>query len=154
MKSKSFIWFAIILFSLTCLGTWAYENLSPFEKDQEWMDLEHAEKLWGKDLFSIEKFRTATTEERAKMSVSLIKSKNYIGKTIQEIKSELGPYTGYFFSDRIPAYQICEGWKKNKNTWNIVFLPGLNGKIKDVRIHKNCCPDEIWIKKGISPPKE
>lgn len=153
MRNKKIWVFGIIVCLFVCVGVWAYENLSPFERNQEWMELKTAEKRWGKSIFSEEKFRNASMSDRAKMTVSLIESKKYIGKDMAEVKNALGPYTGYFFSDHIAAYQIYAGWKTNENTWNIVFLPGLNGKIKDIRIHKNCCSDVIWKEKGLTPPK-
>ena len=64
---------------------------------------------------------------------------NFIGKSAEEVRKELGEFTGNFFSDSIPAYLIEEGWKKGKDTWQLVFLLNENGKVNEVKIHKNCC---------------
>ena len=152
MKQKMRWVVSCALILLTGVTAWAYDSLSPFESKQEWMDLKAAEKKWGNEEFSAQKFKTASLDERAKMAVGLIKSKTFLGKSPEAVKAELGPYTGYFFSDRIPAYLLNEGWKKNENTWSLVFLSTVTGKIKDVRIHKNCCSNEIWKERGLTPP--
>jgi hypothetical protein len=136
------------------LSLWAYESFSPYEQGQEWMDVSLAEKKWGAVPFSPEKFRTGSMKVRASMASSLIQTKVFIGKTPAQVRNALGAYTGYFFSDQVPAYQLDDGWRRNSNTWNLVFIPALNGKIKEVRIHKNCCSDVIWKERGLPAPTD
>lgn len=155
MKSK----ISLIVLGILCILTggtfWAQASYSPYEQSQVYMDAKAAEVRWGKEKFSIEKFKTADPDGRAKMAADLIKNRKvFIGKSVAEIRNQLGPNSGYFFTDQLPAYTISEGWKKNENTWQIVFLLGFNGKIKDVRIHRNCCSDEDWQARGLIPPKK
>lgn len=154
MKSKySLIIFCVL--SLLLGGTyWAQTNFSPYEQSQVYMDVKDVEARWGKKKFSAEKFKIAKIEERAQMAADLIKNRKlFIGKSAGEVISQMGPNTGYFFTDQLPAYTIYEGWKKNENTWQIIFLLGLNGKIKDIRMHRNCCAVEDWQARGLTPPK-
>jgi hypothetical protein len=109
-------------------------------KKQIFMDLPQAERRYSSQTFSALSFKRGTSTERGKMAVSLIKGKAYVGKTSTEIKETLGDFTGYFFSESVPAYLIDEGWKEGKDTWQIVFLLGDAGRVNDVRINKNCCP--------------
>lgn len=79
-------------------------------------------------------------QQRAEMTVNLIESKQFVGLAPEQVKDELGPYTGRFWSYTVPAYMIEEGWKKSADSWQIVFLLGENGKVSDLKIHKSCCP--------------
>ena len=107
---------------------------------QEFMPLGVAEAKYGKRSFSADRFKTGSVADRAAMSVALIKSRQFIGKTPTEVRTSLGESTGLFWSDAIPAYFVEEGWEKKGDSWQLVFLISNEGKINDVRIHKNCCP--------------
>ena len=105
----------------------------------KFLSLEEAKKKWGQKPFSVEAFKVGTAKERAPMVYDLIKSKTFVGKTAGEVKSLLGPTSGYFWSERIPTYFVDEGWAEKKDSWQLVFLTDENGRVKEVRVHKNCC---------------
>lgn len=109
---------------------------------QTFMELGQAEQRYGIAKFSPGGFKNSNSSERAKMSVSLIKSRRYLGKYPKEVLVELGPSTGHFWSNEIPAYFIEEGWKGNSDTWQLVFLLDDNRKVSEIKIHKNCCPNK------------
>ena len=73
------------------------------------------------------------------MAYSLIKSEKYLGKSVSEIRQELGDPDGYYFSDTYPAYIITDAVNKGVDVWQIVFLIDKNRKISEVVVHKNCC---------------
>jgi hypothetical protein len=114
-------------------------KIDPMAGRNEMMSVESATKRWGKTQFDEAKFRAATAADRAKMAVDLVSRNPYVGMSPAELKIKLGEYTGYYWSHRIPAYLIEEGWAKKSDTWQIVFLLGMNGLVKEVKIHKNCC---------------
>ncbi|MBO9665768.1 MAG: hypothetical protein J7501_03030 [Bdellovibrio sp.] len=105
----------------------------------ETMNLKQAEKRWGSESFDAQKFKTSSTNERAKMVVSIIKTKALIGKNRLEIRDLLGAQDGYYFTDMYPAYIIFEDPKSDGETWQIVGLLDKEYKVKEVIIHKNCC---------------
>jgi hypothetical protein len=106
---------------------------------QEFMNLEIAQKRWGQKPFSAELFKAGTPKDRASMAYSLIQGKTFIGKSAKEVKTMLGPTSGYFWSKRIPTYFIEEGWDKNQDSWQLVFLIDEQDRVTEVKIHKNCC---------------
>ena len=104
------------------------------------MPLQKVKQTWGGADFSAEKFKTALPSEKAKMAYSLINNKKYIGKSVLEIREELGDPDGYYFSDLYPAYKITDPpLQKGDDVWQIVFLIDKNKKISEVVVHKNCC---------------
>jgi hypothetical protein len=105
----------------------------------EVMSVSKVEKKWGSSPFDADKFRTGSMDVKAKMAASLIKGKKYIGKSVLDIRSELGDPDGYYFSDVYPAYIIEEGQTRDQDTWQIVFLLDKSRRITDVIVHKNCC---------------
>ncbi len=99
-----------------------------------------AEDRWGKDPFILERFKNGSTKDRAKMAASIIRGKKaWIGRPLSEIREQLGPHDGFYFTDIIPAYLIEVAEKKGDESWQIVFLPDNARMISDVIIHKNCC---------------
>lgn len=106
---------------------------------QEFMMADEATKRWGAKPFDVRKFKTGKVSERAAMAVDLIRSKSMLGKTPDEIKTLLGDFSGYFWSDRVPAYFVSEGWTEGKDSWQLVFLLDNSAHVNEVRIHKNCC---------------
>lgn len=108
----------------------------------ETMSLRKVCKTWGVLPLDIAQFKQAEEDEtiRAKMACSLLQNQqNYIGKTPREIRELFGDYTGYYFNDTIPTYVIKIAEKKGQDTWQIVFLIDLQGKISQIIVHKNCC---------------
>ena len=110
-----------------------------FIDDQEFMSIAEVERKYGKKPFSNEKFKRGSVEERASMVAHLIKSKKFIGKKPEEVREQLGPYAGHFWNDNIPTYIIEEGWNKEGDTWQVVFLLDAQGNVNEVKVHKNCC---------------
>ena len=102
------------------------------------MSASAAETKWGKAEFNSQKFKTATSGERAKMASTMVRQKNlWIGKSIKDIRKELGTHDGYYFTDSIPAYLIQETETRDGEAWQVVFIPDNRYKIKDLIIHRN-----------------
>lgn len=99
----------------------------------------HAQKKWGNVPFDAKKFKEGDDLARAKMASDLILKRQLIGLATAEVRTKLGSFTGYFYSDNIPAYILHEGATE---TWQLVFFPGKDGKIIEIKIHKKCC----WVK--------
>ena len=110
----------------------------------EFMPIEKAQKKWGNTSFNAKKFKSGSESNRASMVVDLIKSNKFIGKSLKEVRSQLGEPDGYFQNDSIPAYFISLPSKdKNAEIWQLVFSTDKDFKnVKDVKIHKNCCYDK------------
>jgi hypothetical protein len=98
-----------------------------------------ATQMWGKSEFTVEKFRSANVEQRAAMAAEIVSQKKFVGSTVKDVISALGPHDAYFRNDFVPAYALTEGWKSGGDTWQLVFLPNADMKIVDVFINKNCC---------------
>lgn len=141
MKMKAVLIGACVLFTA---GIGAAQIFSPFEYKQEFMDLKTAEKKWGHAIFDEKKFLNGTIQDRASMAVDLISRKKFVGENLTEVQQKLGKNTGHFWSDFIPTFIIEDGASQQKDTWQIVFLPDSSRRVKEVRIHKNCCSAEIW----------
>lgn len=104
------------------------------------LSVEKTEKRWGSAVLDTSEFKNGKPEQRAKMSVSLIKNKkDWVGKPIEEIRKILGRPDGFYFTDTIPAYLIEVGKDKTQESWQIVFLPDRDFKVADLIIHRNCC---------------
>ena len=74
------------------------------------------------------------------MACDLLKNqKQYIGKSISEIREIFGPYSGYYFSDMFPTYFIEIARTRQEDSWQIVFLIDRKEKISEIIVHKNCC---------------
>ncbi len=139
-----------IIFFINMLHVYAKD----FVFKKEYMSMSQVKKRWGAGKFIPAQFKK--NEEpifRAKMAYQLIKSKRYIGQTIEAVRQELGISTGYFFNDVIPTYIIESRKKKNNRfvgeTWQLVFLLTKDGhKIEEVKVHKQCCYkyDEKFLK--------
>lgn len=104
------------------------------------MEPAKAERKWGKKTFSVSAFKTGTQKERAAMAANLVRKNPFKGKGIAEVRSMLGTPDGYFFSDRILAYQIEFFTEETGESWQIVLIPKTGTEIVDqVKIHKKCC---------------
>ena len=102
------------------------------------MSASAAETKWGKADFNSQIFKSATSGERAKMASAMVRQKNlWIGKSIKDIREELGTHDGYYFTDSIPAYLIQETETRDGEAWQVVFIPDNRYKIKDLIIHRN-----------------
>ena len=134
-----FIWMAVCFLS-TESWTVAQSDGSEYLRGQVFMDVAKAEKRWGSASADVSKFASGSLAERARMASSFVRSKSMNGKNSQEVRQVLGPFTGHFWSTQVPAYILEEGWRKNQDTWQLVFLLDDSGKIKEARIHRNCCP--------------
>lgn len=128
--------FISLIFILGCCITFA--GVKHFWRGDT-ISLTQAEKKWGIAPFDAQKFKTLSSNERAKMAVTIIKNKSLIGKTRAEVRDFLGDHDGFYFTDMFPAYIISEETKPDGETWQMVCLLDKNGKVKDVIIHKNCC---------------
>lgn len=117
-----------------------HEREDTFLSSQVFMPLSEARNRWTISAFNPAKFKAGGVKERATMAVSIISNHQMIGKTSDEVRSVLGDSSGFFWSDYIPAYLIEQGWDKGNDSWQLVFLLDPQGKVNEVRIHKNCCP--------------
>ncbi len=110
-----------------------------FLGSETFMTLPTAKQRWKEKPFNAGQFRSGNTKARASMAVSLIAGKTLLGKTPEQVRATIGEFSGFFWSDSIPAYLIEEGWAEKKDTWQLVFLLDDRGRVNDVKIHKNCC---------------
>lgn len=95
---------------------------------------------WGKGAFDSIKFKDGDDKARASMAFSLLaKKKDYMGKSVLEIRRELGSPDGFYFSDVFPAYMIHRGSAPDEDSWQIVFLLDKDRRVNDIIVHKNCC---------------
>ncbi len=103
------------------------------------LSVSEAEVKFGKEAFEKESFKTSSTASRGKMAADLIKRKAFINLSFADVKKDLGEYTGYFWNDQIPTYVLNEGTEANSDVWQLVFLPGKDGRVSELIINKNCC---------------
>ncbi|MGE0763054.1 MAG: hypothetical protein AB7N80_07235 [Bdellovibrionales bacterium] len=97
-------------------------------------------RQWGAAPFDAVKFKEGDEKVRAAMAHSMLtKRKEFIGKSVLEIRGQLGMPDGYYFSDVFPAYMIHRGKGANEDSWQIVFLLTNERRVDDVIVHKNCC---------------
>ena len=133
---KTIIVFTSALILSTQMG---YSNEGSYLDEQTFMTLSEAKHKWGARPFTAKAFKEGSTRQRAEMAVKLIERKHFVGKTRGQVQDELGPFSGRFWSHTVPTYMIEEGWTKGVNSWQLVFLLDDDGKVSEVRIHKNCC---------------
>ena len=133
MKRLLIAFFSIVLFSVAAMSVqhfWRGETISSNE----------AEKRWGSVEFNAAKFRDGDLKTRASMAASLKKKeKDFRGKRVEEIRRELGPTSGFYFTDVYPTYLIQAGETHKEETWQIVFLLNKERRAESIIIHKNCC---------------
>jgi hypothetical protein len=95
---------------------------------------------WGKGSFDAVKFKEGNERARAGMAYSILTmKKKFFGKSVLEIRQQLGSSDGYYFSDVFPAYMIYRGEGPNEDSWQIVFLLNNDRQVRDIVVHKNCC---------------
>ncbi len=96
-----------------------------------------ASLIWTQEPFLESKFKTGSTEDRANMSVDLIKSKKLIGVESNKIHDLLGKETGdYYYSDSNITYRLTQ---KGNADWVLTIISGDDGKISRIFIRKSCC---------------
>ncbi len=106
------------------------------------MSISEVCQRWGDLPLDVAVFRSAEDDEpaRAAMACPLLKNQDdYVGMHVLEIGSLFGDSTGYFFSERQPAYLIEIGKTKAEDSWQIIFLHNRDGKVTEIVVHKNCC---------------
>lgn len=140
---KSMIFFILLFWIIFSLPPSAHgqseSNANLFLDAQEFITSAEAQKRWGTEEFSVQKFKNGSQQQRAAMASSLTRNKDLLGKTASEVRNLLGSFSGHFWSERVPTYLIEEGWKTGADTWQIVFLLNDTEKVAEIRIHKNCC---------------
>lgn len=109
---------------------WRGQTISGNKIEEKWPDQKK---------FEAQSFRNGDSKVRSKMTKALASSKQFIGKSVSEIRAELGAWDGYYFSDAFPAYIIQDGRAEHTDTWQIVFLLDKNEKVSEIIVHKNCC---------------
>lgn len=90
---------------------------------------------WGRSPFVSQQFREAAINEKSTMVADLISEKYFIGKSIEQVKLELGPSTGgYYNSDANLTYVV----RVNGETiWDIIFLKNHStGQTERILIYK------------------
>jgi hypothetical protein len=129
-RIKLAIIMGLVFFSLLALGF----------RSEQFMTAESARQKWGDVKFEAQKFKAGDSNVRASMAASLVNSKEILGTPLSEIIEKLGPFTGYYFSDLIPAYAIGDLSHGRTETWQIILIPdGQSKVIEKVKIHKKCC---------------
>ncbi len=108
---------------------------------REYMPIKTVQKKWGtKVKFDLIKFREASSEIKATMVYDLITSKKYIKQPVDKVFNDLGPSTGLFFSEMVPAYVIGNISEKSDELWQVVFLLTRDSKyVEKIVVHKKCC---------------
>jgi hypothetical protein len=101
------------------------------------MPLEKVAQTWGSEAFDAKKFKEGDIAVRAKMASVMLRSNPLKGKTSEEVRSELGSWDGYYFSDMFPAYIIQDGRTQSGGTWQIVLLLDRKQRVSEVIVHKN-----------------
>ena len=129
----------IILMCLVLLAGVIFSGIGGEARRFTTMSVSEAKIKFGKLEFNEKEFFSGTIETRAKMAASLVEKNPFKGKTIHSVFEALGPSDGHYFSERIPAYFIFRREKNNEDSWQILFMPDENDKIKETVIHKNCC---------------
>lgn len=102
------------------------------------LSAEAAAAKWGNQAFSQQKFLKGSSTDRASMAADLIKRKIYVGKKRKDVWKDLGSSTGYFWNDNIiPAYILNEKVDADGHHWQLIFLPGANETVSEVKININ-----------------
>lgn len=118
-------------------GSWSVAQILPQET---FLTLKDVKKRWGHSNFDAAKFKNGSSEQRAKMAASILENpKHFVGKTVPELREMLGEQTGYYRLDMFPAYLIEEGKVQGDESWQILFLLGDEYRIREIKVHKNCC---------------
>lgn len=120
----------LLLFSMSCTAD------DSWLEQQAFLTTSKVKTLFGNAKFEKEKFRTGSNLQRGEMAASLLLLKPYIGADFAKVIEDLGPVTGHFWADWIPAYLI-DSPKIKQQKWQLVFLLSKDRKVSDIRVHKN-----------------
>ncbi|MBK9294118.1 MAG: hypothetical protein IPM57_06685 [Oligoflexia bacterium] len=93
---------------------------------------------WGGKPFDGLEFQTASINKKAAMVADIISNKRFIGKSIEQVKIELGaPTGGYFNYDTNLTYTI---YVSGETIWELVLVTSHEtGVVQRVLIYKRCC---------------
>ncbi len=126
-----FITILITTIFIMCFASghfWHGKTLSQFE----------VAKKWGKSKLDLGTFSKSDEKIRATMAYSiLVNQKEFIGKSVTEIRNKFGQPDGFYFKDIFPAYLIQIAKSKNEEAWQIVFLLNQDRNVTGVIVHKN-----------------
>jgi len=108
---------------------------------REYMPIKKIQQKWNSKIkFDPTNFKGSSSEIKATMVYDLIASKRYIKQPVDKVFNDLGPSTGLFFSEMVPAYVIGNINEKPDELWQVVFLLTRDSKyIEKVVVHKKCC---------------
>lgn len=110
-----------------------------YVESQKYISNEEAEKMWGHEKYDAKEFINGDEKTKASMVTDFIEQKIAIGKTNDNLEQYVGRRSGYFYNEQIFAEIFIDGLGKKKgsdNTYQLVFFPDRDGKIVEVRIHK------------------
>jgi len=126
----------LTILSLFCATAFAFNSFWPGKS----LNPEAVREKWGNEKFEAKRFHDGGAKVRATMTYDLLmKQKEFIGKTAAEIRSLLGNFSGFYFSDAYPTYLIDKGKQKGDDVWQIVFLIDKSRHVTEIIVHKNCC---------------
>lgn len=131
--------FCLFTFIIVFIGSFSLYADDVFNR--EYLPLKKIQQKWGSKVkFDSTKFKGASSEIKATMVYDLIISKRYIKQPVDKVFADLGPSTGLFFSEMVPAYAIGNINEKPDELWQVVFLLTRDSKyIEKVVVHKKCC---------------
>jgi len=119
-------------------ATWGFLSFL----NSDYLSVDEVCQRWGERPLDILAFRSAEEDEpaRAAMVCSLLRNQgDYLGMDLREIGQLFGDSRGYFINERHPSYLIEIAKTEKDNSWQIVFMTSLDGKVTEVVVHKNCC---------------
>jgi hypothetical protein len=115
---------------------WAVNSMIPRE---EFMDAAEAQRRWGSRAFESKAFKEGDMATRSQMAASILKTQPFVGQDVNVLRESLGTQDGFYRMDMFPAYLIQTAQSRKDESWQILFRLGSEYRIKDVKIHKNCC---------------
>lgn len=125
-------WFKLILLFLGVIfigGVYAFSQFMPKQ-----LSAEAARERWGNAPFNPAQFKSGSRATRAKMAFQILKTQPYVGKSVLEVRKNLGPNEGYYKNDVVPAYILND---EDDEVWQIVFIVDVNRTVKKVVIYEN-----------------
>jgi hypothetical protein len=129
----------LTLAACTLLGLYSASGMALDSYGETYMTAQQAQKKFGSEPFSAEKFKNGDRKVRGQMAADLVLKKSFVGRPLKSVAQLLGTPDGYFENKGVPAYIISPDIDK-KDVWQLVFLPDKDWKkVDEVKIHKNCC---------------
>ena len=132
----------VLLMSALLAAAWSYASGGWCFLRSDIMCVSEVCRRWGERPLDVTAFRSAEEDEstRAAMACALLKNQDdYIGIDVSEVVLLFGHPNGYYVSESQPAYVIEFAKARGHDTWQLLFLTGLHGKVGRVVVHKNCC---------------